>query len=51
VAEEGAGFAVETNRVMIVRADGTTDQWPLMSKAEVAARLWDEIGGLLESGG
>lgn len=51
VAEEGAGFAVETNRVMIVRADGTTDPWPLMSKAEVAARLWDEIGGLLESGG
>jgi phosphopantothenoylcysteine decarboxylase / phosphopantothenate---cysteine ligase len=51
VAEEGAGFAVETNRVMIVRADGTTDQWPLMPKAEVAARLWDEIGGLIESGG
>ncbi|MFO7547264.1 MAG: bifunctional phosphopantothenoylcysteine decarboxylase/phosphopantothenate--cysteine ligase CoaBC [Acidimicrobiia bacterium] len=51
VAEEGSGFGVGTNRVMIVRADGTTDQWPLMSKAEVAVRLWDEVGRLLVSAG
>jgi len=43
VTEEGSGFAVDTNRVSIVHADGTVDHWEQMSKAAVAARLLDLI--------
>jgi phosphopantothenoylcysteine decarboxylase/phosphopantothenate--cysteine ligase len=41
VAEPGAGFAVDTNHVHIVRPDGRIESWPLLPKTEVAARLWD----------
>ncbi|HSJ28702.1 MAG TPA: bifunctional phosphopantothenoylcysteine decarboxylase/phosphopantothenate--cysteine ligase CoaBC [Acidimicrobiia bacterium] len=43
VTEPGSGFAVDTNRVSLVRADGTVDHWDQMSKSEVAARLWRVI--------
>ena len=43
VSEPGSGFGTDTNRVSIVRPDGTVDEWQLMPKAEVAARLWDLI--------
>ena len=43
VARPDAGFAVDTNRVAIIRPDGSVDEWPLMSKKEVARRLWDVI--------
>lgn len=40
--EEGAGFAVDTNVVTIVTAEGA-EQLPLMGKDEVAGRLLDAI--------
>jgi len=43
VTEPGSGFAVDTNRVSIVRPDGSVTPWEQMSKTEVAARLWDLI--------
>ncbi len=43
VSEEGSGFSVDTNRVTIVRPDGTTEAWPQMAKSDVARRLWDLI--------
>jgi phosphopantothenoylcysteine decarboxylase/phosphopantothenate--cysteine ligase len=43
VNEEGAGFGVDTNRVTIIEPDGATTPWELLSKAEVARRLWDLI--------
>lgn len=43
VDEVGAGFGVDTNRVSIISADGQVEEWPLLSKREVAARLWDLI--------
>ena len=43
VDEPGAGFGVDTNRVSIISADGDVEEWPLLSKQEVAARLWDLI--------
>ncbi|MGH8958252.1 MAG: phosphopantothenoylcysteine decarboxylase, partial [Acidimicrobiia bacterium] len=43
VHEPGAGFGVDTNRVSIISADGQVEEWPLLSKLEVAARLWDVI--------
>jgi len=43
VSQEDAGFAVDTNRVSIITPDGERDDWPLLSKAEVARRLWDLV--------
>ncbi len=40
-----AGFGTDTNRVTIIRPTGDTDEWPVMSKRQVAARLWDLIQG------
>jgi len=41
VTEPGSGFSVDTNRVTIVWPDGRTDEWPQLSKSEVAARILD----------
>lgn len=43
VSKAGSGFATDTNEVTLYTPDGTADQWPLLSKTEVAARLWDRI--------
>ncbi len=41
VLATGSGFGTATNQVTIIMPDGTIDPWPLVSKAEVAHRLWD----------
>lgn len=43
VAEPGSGFGVESNRVTLLRRDGSSQALPLMSKSAVAAALLDEI--------
>jgi phosphopantothenoylcysteine decarboxylase/phosphopantothenate--cysteine ligase len=43
VTEPGAGFAVDTNRVTVIRPDGESQAWPQALKTEVARRLWDLI--------
>jgi phosphopantothenoylcysteine decarboxylase/phosphopantothenate--cysteine ligase len=43
-----AGFAVETNRVTLLFADGRKESLPLMSKSEVAETIIEQIAGLLE---
>lgn len=43
VTETGAGFGHETNRVVVLAADGARVEVPLSSKAEVADRLLDEV--------
>lgn len=40
------GFAVDTNAVTILGANGLRDAVPLMSKAEVADRVLDRVAGL-----
>ncbi len=42
VTQSGAGFDVDTNRVTWITPKAQIE-WPLMSKSEVAARIWDEI--------
>lgn len=37
------GFEVDTNRVLVVGAEGLVADWPLLTKAEVARRLWDLV--------
>jgi phosphopantothenoylcysteine decarboxylase/phosphopantothenate--cysteine ligase len=42
-----AGFAAETNRVLLIRPDGTSEPLPLMSKAAVAEAVLDAVADLL----
>jgi len=43
-----AGFAVETNRVTLLFADGRRESLPLMSKSEVAETIVERLAALLE---
>lgn len=43
VTEQGSGFGTDTNRVVVINAEGETEPWPLMSKSEVAAGILDLI--------
>lgn len=43
VAEEGSGFGTDTNRVTMMYPDGSVEGWPLLTKREVADRLWDLV--------
>lgn len=49
VTAEGAGFAVDTNRVSIIDATGEAEHLPLLSKREVADRILDRVVPLLPS--
>ena len=48
---EGAGFEVDTNRVVLLGADGETEELPLLTKDEVAEVILDRVSGLVESSG
>ncbi|MDE6498979.1 MAG: bifunctional phosphopantothenoylcysteine decarboxylase/phosphopantothenate--cysteine ligase CoaBC [Muribaculaceae bacterium] len=41
--DKGAGFGTDTNKVTIFKADGTSRQYDLKSKAEVAADILDAV--------
>lgn len=43
VEKPGSGFGTLTNEVTVYTPDGRSEAWPLMSKREVAQRLWDRI--------
>jgi phosphopantothenoylcysteine decarboxylase/phosphopantothenate--cysteine ligase len=46
VAQDGSGFGTETNKVSVIEPGGSTEEWPLMSKRQVADRLLDRLIGL-----
>ena len=46
VAQEGSGFGTDTNKVTIIEPNGPTEEWPLMSKRQVADRLLDRVIGV-----
>jgi phosphopantothenoylcysteine decarboxylase/phosphopantothenate--cysteine ligase len=46
--EAGAGFAVDTNRVTLIGADGGERALPLMPKTEVADAILDRVKELLD---
>ena len=48
ISADDAGFAVETNRVTLLFADGTQERLPLMSKVEVAEVILVRVAKLLE---
>ncbi len=43
VSEPGSGFATETNRVVLIGENGETVEFPLLSKRDVACRIWDRV--------
>jgi phosphopantothenoylcysteine decarboxylase / phosphopantothenate---cysteine ligase len=49
--EPGAGFEVETNRVVLLQRGKDDEALPLMSKAEVADRILDRVEPLLPAAG
>lgn len=46
VTQEGAGFACETNRVVILDQDGGVEELPLLPKRQVARRILDRVVSL-----
>jgi phosphopantothenoylcysteine decarboxylase/phosphopantothenate--cysteine ligase len=48
ISAKDAGFAVETNRITLLFADGTREPLPLMSKSEAAEKIIEHIARLLE---
>ncbi len=47
VAKPGSGFGTDTNEVVFVTGGGSVSHLPLLTKEEVAERLWDTIAGHL----
>jgi phosphopantothenoylcysteine decarboxylase/phosphopantothenate--cysteine ligase len=48
VSQEESGFGSEDNQVIFIWKDGKTEEFPLLSKMEVAENLIDEVVILLE---
>ena len=48
ISGRDAGFAVETNRLTLLFADGTKENLPLMSKTEAAEKIMEHVARLLE---
>lgn len=48
ISATDAGFAVDTNRVTLLFADGTSEILPLMNKTEVAEKIIEHTSRLLE---
>ncbi|MDH3189135.1 MAG: bifunctional phosphopantothenoylcysteine decarboxylase/phosphopantothenate--cysteine ligase CoaBC [Acidimicrobiia bacterium] len=46
VTEEGSGFGTDTNRVVLIGPDGSTEELPQMPKTQVASNLWDRISSI-----
>jgi phosphopantothenoylcysteine decarboxylase/phosphopantothenate--cysteine ligase len=51
VTAHDAGFAVETNRVVLIGRDGSVEPLPLISKAAVAEVVLEQVVGLLAARG
>lgn len=43
VSEPGSGFGTDTNRVVVIDQHGGLEEWPVLKKVEVAARLLDLV--------
>lgn len=48
VTRAGSGFATDTNEVTIYTPAGDAERWPLLTKVEVAERLWDRVQAAYE---
>jgi len=48
ISAKDAGFAVETNRITLLFANGTRESLPLMSKSEAAEKIIEHLARFLE---
>ncbi|HNC07426.1 MAG TPA: phosphopantothenoylcysteine decarboxylase, partial [Anaerolineales bacterium] len=48
ISANDAGFAVETNRITLLFANGTQEILPLMSKNDAAEKIIEHVARLLE---
>ena len=48
ITAPGSGFAVDTNKVVVLDREGGVEELPLMSKYEVGCRLLDRVERLLD---
>ncbi|MBX3037051.1 MAG: bifunctional phosphopantothenoylcysteine decarboxylase/phosphopantothenate--cysteine ligase CoaBC [Anaerolineales bacterium] len=48
ISSKDAGFAVDTNRITLLFANGSKESLPLMSKTEVAEKIIEHVARLLE---
>lgn len=51
VTQPGSGFGADTNQVTVIDRSGALDEWPQITKREVASRLLDRIGADVASRG
>ncbi len=49
ITASDAGFGADTNRVLVIDAEGGQEEWPLMSKYDVAWRILDKVHRLIEA--
>ncbi len=49
ITDADSGFSVDTNRAVILTADGGVDRMPLMSKLELAHKVLERAGKMLEA--
>jgi phosphopantothenoylcysteine decarboxylase/phosphopantothenate--cysteine ligase len=47
ITGEGSGFGTDTNRVILLGADGSTEELPLLPKREVADAIFDRVVEIL----
>ncbi len=43
ISAPGSGFVSETNRAVVIDRDGSVEEWPLLSKDELAERIVERI--------
>jgi phosphopantothenoylcysteine decarboxylase/phosphopantothenate--cysteine ligase len=48
ISQPDAGFEVDTNRAVIIDAEGSVEALPLQAKTELAATILERVAGLLE---
>ena len=48
ITDPDSGFGADTNRVTLIRRDGSVEELLLMSKHDVAHRVLDEVVTLLQ---
>ncbi|GAC1364594.1 MAG: bifunctional phosphopantothenoylcysteine decarboxylase/phosphopantothenate--cysteine ligase CoaBC [Ktedonobacteraceae bacterium] len=49
VSRSDSGFGTDTNKVLILHADGAIEDLPVMPKTGVATAIWDRVVSLLSS--
>ena len=50
ITEEGSGFGVDTNRVVLIDRELAVERLPLLTKYEVGHRILDRVAALLRNG-